>query len=61
MNPQEVELKQVVITKLTRRGTGTEEQPVRIVTEVWDAITGEKIAEYDPCAPKHKEIKLTDF
>ena len=41
-------LKQCIITTLTRRGNGTLENPCRIITEVWDAATGEKIAEHDP-------------
>ncbi len=44
----EVKLKQVVITNLTRRGKGVEGDPIRIITEVWDAENGEKIAENDP-------------
>ena len=44
----EVEVKQCVITALSKRGKGIEESPIRRITEVWDAVTGEKIAEYDP-------------
>ena len=43
-----VQLKQVVITTLTRRGKGKDGDPIRIITEVWDAETGDKIAEDDP-------------
>ena len=45
-NMDTVELKQVIITTLTRRGDG-KEKPIRIILEVWDAKTGEKIAEKD--------------
>jgi len=45
----EVKLKQVIITQILRRGKGTDDDPIRIITEVWDAETGEKIAENDPC------------
>lgn len=44
-----VEVKQCVITTLTRRGNGDSlVSPIRIITEVWDAKTGDKIAESDP-------------
>lgn len=43
----EVELKEVIITRLSRRGNGKND-PIRIVLEIWDAKTGEKIAENDP-------------
>ena len=56
-----VELKQCVITTLTRRGKGEEGSPIRIITEVWDAETGKKIAEYDPLlvyVPSKDEYKM---
>ncbi len=43
-----VDLRQCVITTLTRRGKGKEDSPIRVITEVWDAETGYKIAEFDP-------------
>ncbi|MCJ7669545.1 MAG: hypothetical protein MUO61_03390 [Dehalococcoidia bacterium] len=44
----EVTVKECVITTLTRRGKGTTpDSPIRCITEVWDAQTGEKIAEKD--------------
>lgn len=43
-----VELKLCVVTTLTRRGKGRNSSPIRIITEVWDAQTGRKIAEQDP-------------
>lgn len=38
---------QVIETTLTRRGAGTDEDPVRIITEYW-ALDGKKLAEVDP-------------
>jgi len=55
----EVIVKQCVITILTIRGEGKPRSPMRRITEVWDAETGEKIAEkdmllrYDPSADKY--------
>jgi len=49
---QEVQLKEVIITTLTRRGKGTEEDPIRAITEIWDKDTGEKIVEIDPDLPR---------
>ena len=49
-----VEIKQCVITTLTRRGKGEVDSPIRVVKEVWvQGNNGEcfLIAEYDPCAP----------
>lgn len=43
----EVIVKQCVVTTLTRRGKGVFGSPCRCITEVWDAQTGEKIAEKD--------------
>ena len=49
-----VELKQVIITTLTRRGNGKDD-PIRVILEVWDSETGEKIAENDPYANPKKQ------
>jgi len=43
-----VTVKRCVITTLTRRGKGVIRSPIRVITEMWDAETGEKIAEFDP-------------
>jgi hypothetical protein len=40
-------LKDVIITRITRRGDG-KDNPIRVITEVW-TTEGQKIAEYDPC------------
>lgn len=45
---------EVVVTKLLRRGDGTENNPIRIITEVWTR-DGQKIAEDDPCPRGQKE------
>lgn len=47
---KEVEVIQVVRTTLLRRGTGRSlNSPIRCVTQYW-SLTGELLAEYDPCA-----------
>jgi hypothetical protein len=38
----------VIVTTLTRRGTGKDESPIRIVTQYW-SLDGEFLAEVDPC------------
>ena len=43
----DVQVMQVVVTRLTLRGEGVNGDPMRRVTEVWD-MRGNKIAESDP-------------
>lgn len=43
---KEVELIQVIRTKITRRGKGTDGDPVRIVEQYW-SLTGDLLAEVD--------------
>ena len=38
-----------VIETKSARGSGSEEQPARIVTEYW-SMDGKKLAESDPCS-----------
>lgn len=38
---------EVVITRLTKRGVGVNDSPIRLITEVWTK-DGVKIAESDP-------------
>lgn len=47
----EVQVRQCVITTLTRRGDGTPKHPIRKIVEIWDVQTGEKLGEYDGWAP----------
>ena len=42
-----VEVKEVIITTLSRRGDGVKDDPVRVITQIWDR-NGELIAEIDP-------------
>ncbi len=42
-----VEVKQVIITSLLRRGKGVECDPVRIIKQIWD-MEGNLICEIDP-------------
>lgn len=53
----EVQVRQCVITTLTRRGAGTADSVVRSVVEIWDVGTGEKLGEYDSYAP-HWDIAM---
>jgi hypothetical protein len=46
----EVELIQVVRTRLLRRGKGILGDPVRIITQYW-SVDGELLAEVDPTPP----------
>lgn len=39
--------KEVIISTIKRRGDGTPENPIRVITEVYQK-DGTKIAEYDP-------------
>lgn len=44
----EVELKQVIVTRLLRRGSGRgESSPIRIITQYW-SMDGELLVEIDP-------------
>ena len=45
---KEVEVQQVIITRLRKRGTGERDDPVREIIEIWD-MEGNKITEIDPC------------
>lgn len=42
-----VEVKQVIITNLLRRGKGVEGDPIRVITQIW-TMEGELITEIDP-------------
>jgi len=46
IDPAPVRLEEVIITNLLRRGKGTTEDPMRIVTQVWTK-DGRLIAEND--------------
>lgn len=47
----EAKVIQVIVTTLTRRGTGKDaDSPIRIVTQYW-SLDGELLAEVDPCPP----------
>lgn len=51
----QVEIKQVVVTELLRRGRGMEESPIRIIRQVW-SMDGLLIAEYDPQLEDKEEL-----
>ena len=44
----EVEFKQMIITRLTRRGAGVVGDPIRIITQFFDT-DGALVGECDPC------------
>lgn len=44
---KEVEIKQLIKTQLERRGTGKEEDPIRIITQYWN-MDGTLEFELDP-------------
>jgi hypothetical protein len=45
-----VSIQEVIITTLSRRGTGTPESPIRVITEIWNK-QGELITAIDPYIP----------
>lgn len=52
----DVWVQEVIITILTLRGKGTEDNPYRRVTEIWE-LDGTKIAEIDTEGEKLKQPK----
>ena len=44
---EEVKLMEVIVTNMTRRGSGTEGSPIRVITQYWSK-SGELLAERDP-------------
>jgi len=57
---EEVICKEVVITKLKRRGTGIEHSPIRAITEVYDK-DGTLIVEHDPSPETFAQMDLLHF
>lgn len=51
MNGDGVRLLVVVETRILRRGIGSQDDPIRIVAQYWDAETGKLLAENDPVRP----------
>lgn len=52
--------KEVIVSKLSRRGKGIDHSPIRVITEVFEK-DGTKIAEYDPMPETYAEIDLIEF
>lgn len=50
--PRPVQVLQVIRTEIERRGRGTPDDPVRVVTQLW-TMEGELVAEIDRHAPTH--------
>jgi hypothetical protein len=46
---------QVILTDLTQRGTGAEDDPIRRVQQIW-GLDGTLLAEIDPVRPKPTEV-----
>lgn len=44
-----VEMIELIVTRLERRGRGEEHSPIRIITQYWDK-DGNLIFENDPCS-----------
>lgn len=44
---KDVQCREVIISRIRRRGKGIEGDPIRVITEVFEK-DGTKIAEYDP-------------
>lgn len=58
-----VEVKQVVITTLKRRGVGVSEDPVRIIPQVWD-MNGSLLFEVDDfqeVLAREREVQLKKY
>ena len=57
---KEVVCKEVIITRLLRRGKGVEYDPIRCITQVFDK-KGNLIAEHDPNPSVHNDMDIVDF
>jgi hypothetical protein len=57
---KDIECKEVIITTLERRGKGTENDPIRRVTQVYEK-TGEFISENDPIKDKFSIEDMRQF
>lgn len=44
-----LEQRQVIITRIGRRGSGAPDSPVRVITQIWTP-EGELLGEFDPCS-----------
>jgi len=55
-----IECKEVIVSYLTKRGTGVEHSPIRIITEIFEK-DGTKIAEHDPSPEVFYKNDLIDF
>ena len=57
---KEVVCKEVIITRLLRRGKGVEHDPIRCITQVYDK-KGNLIAEHDPNPTSHTNMDMVYF
>jgi len=58
--PPKVEVRNFVVTRITQRGDGTEKDPIRTITEVWDT-DGEKVGEVDPLLKNAQISTIKEF
>ena len=57
---ENIECKEVIISRLSRRGKGVENSPIRVITEVFEK-DGTLIAEFDPCPETFSVMDLVHF
>ena len=55
-----IECKEVIVSYLTKRGTGDKHSPIRIIKEIFEK-DGTKIAEYDPSPETFTQNDLVNF
>lgn len=55
-----VECKEMIVSTLKRRGDGNENNPIRVITEVFEK-NGTKIAENDPVPDKFSAEEMVGF
>jgi len=52
-----VECRELIIATIRRRGKGTDDSPVRIITEIYEK-DGTKIAEHDPYLEPYTDYSI---
>lgn len=57
---KEIEVKEVVISNIARRGKGVKGDPIRVVMQIFSK-DGELIAENDPCKPSLSKQDLIEM
>ena len=57
---KQVECRELIVSRITRRGKGTDHDPIRVITEVFEK-NGTKIAEHDPDPATFQLFDLIHF